>query len=120
MRTYELVDYLCLPHISWDDLKGKNINDVYKDADFQKFNHRIKQCYLNWVSFNEHNGLKIHTEVDTGNLNPQNITEWKIANRLLKNITQYKVEEKYTQFRTTGNSAFKNRILDFLKNRERI
>jgi hypothetical protein len=120
MRTYELVSYLELPHVSWETLRDSDLNDVFKHVDFEGFKKRIKNCYANWISFNEENGLEVHTGKELSDLSPLVNTEWKQSARILNNITQYTNEEKYTKFKTVGDLRLMEWVSDKLGGRERL
>lgn len=120
MRTYELVDYLSLPHVSWETLRSSTTKDIFEVADFDNFKTRIKKCYENWVSFNKSNGLNVSTESDVVDNKIVLNDEWQQTARVLKSISQYESDKKYDKFKTVGNWRIKEWVSDVISGREKL
>jgi hypothetical protein len=64
LRMKEMAEFYHIPSISFDDLNRNSIDDIYRQADFSKFNEVYALRYKNYVKLLDENGLK-HNLVQT-------------------------------------------------------
>jgi hypothetical protein len=58
LRVKEIADFFDIPYIDYDNLaKKKNIQVVFEEADYTKFNQTYKVRYNNYIKFLSENGL---------------------------------------------------------------
>jgi len=57
LRVREKVEMFNLPAVDYREIEGKTIEDIYRQADFEKFQNTYKVRYSNYLSFIAENGL---------------------------------------------------------------